>query len=102
MTKILALPGGASAGKASKAAAATAGPAGDEPLDDKCGRYLLDILAQKDGKVQRSQLALLASKVALKDPDRLAISKRMADEGFLSTNAAWTYDPASKGQLITA
>lgn len=104
VTKIHALPGAKSVSKgAGKSAAATAPESdGGETLDDKCGRYLLDILASKDGKVQRTQLALLASKAAQKDPDRLPISKRMADEAFLSTNAAWTYDASSKGQLITA
>lgn len=101
VTKIHALPG--KAGKVAKPNGKAAEVASDESsLDDKCGTYLLDILASKDGKVQRSQLALLASKVALKDPQRLDISKRMADEAFLSTQVAWKYDAASKGQLITA
>jgi hypothetical protein len=102
-TKIHALPGGKSTGKgAGKSNGADVATSDTGSLDDKCSTYLLDILASKDGKVQRSQLALLASKVALKDPQRLEISKRMADEAFLATNVAWKYDAASKGQLITA
>lgn len=97
VTKIHALPGSKVASSRTTAPASD----GELSLDDKCGSYLLDILASKDGKVQRSQLALLASKAALKDPQRLDISKRMADEAFLSTNRAWTYDASSKGQLIT-
>lgn len=109
VTKIIALPGGKAA-KVATGSTKTTAPAGDGAavpdgtLDEAVSQYLLEILASKDGKVQRSQLALLGSKFALaaKDPRRLDIAKRMADEEFLTQNLAWTYDAASKGQLITA
>lgn len=102
VTKIHALPGGKAAGKASTAAATPAAVDGEETLDGACDRFLLDVLIAKDGKVQRSQLALLASKAAQGHPRRLEISKRMADEAYLTQQTVATYDAASKGQLISA
>lgn len=103
VTKIHSLPGGKKAAAKSNGAVASADT---DSLDDKCSTYLLDILGKKDGKVQRSQLALLASKVAKEagenDEVRAAIYKRMPEEEFLATQVAWKYDAASKGQLITA
>lgn len=105
VTKIHALPGGkatvAASTKSNGAHISTDGMS----LDDKCASTLLDILALKEGKpVQRAQLALLARKLTMtsKDPQSVDISKRIMDEDFLTTNVAWTYDAASKGQQISA
>jgi hypothetical protein len=110
-TKVLSLPGEVAVGKTNGGAkAVTVGsapvgaPEGD--LDTVTGVYLLDVLnGAKDKRVQRSQLTLLLSKAAMKDPRRQDIARRGADEAFITTltdAGLVVYDPAAKPQYVTA
>ena len=105
--KVLSLPGEAptkGAAKASPAVAQSSAPEGD--LDTVTGQYLLDVLnGAKDNKVQRSQLTLLLSKAAMKDPRRQDIARRGSDEAFIATlveAGVVNYDPAAKPQYVSA
>src|ERR1700680_4328506 len=88
--KVLSLPGETPVGKANGnvkgvtvGTAPVGAPEGD--LDTVTGVYLLDVLAgAKDKRVQRSQLTLLLSKAAMKDPRRQDIARRGADEAFIA------------------
>lgn len=109
--KVLSLPGEAAPGKAignrvgtvDQITAKTA-PEGD--LDTVTGQYLLEVLGSaKDNKVQRSQLTLLLSKAAMKDPRRQDIARRGSDEAFIATlveAGIVNYDPAAKPQYVAA
>ena len=85
--------------------------AGD--LDTKTGAYLAQVVASKGGKVQRSQLTLLVSQAAMKDPQRQDIARRAADEAFLNAMSeaggvldaagnvvALKYNAAAKPQVV--
>jgi biotin carboxyl carrier protein len=112
-TKILALPGEAAKTAAAPATAtatapastASATPVSADDLDTQVGGYLLQVLAEKGGSVQRAQLTLLLSKAAMKEPNRQDIARRGADEAYLATMVAQgfiKYDPAAKPQVVTA
>jgi len=108
--KVLGLPGEVGSGKAIAGKTATAPAAGQSApegdLDTVTGQYLLEVLANaKDSKVQRSQLTLLLSKVAMKDPRRQDIARRGSDEAFIATlveAGVVNYDPAAKPQYVSA
>jgi hypothetical protein len=109
--KLLSLPGEKAVGKTNGAAVTIGGGAGasvapDGDLDTVTGIYMLDVLAgAKDKRVQRSQLTLLLSKAAMKDPRRQDIARRGADEAFIATlveTGLVVYDPAAKPQYVTA
>jgi hypothetical protein len=105
--KILGMPGAVGTVPTTTTATATAttAPAADFDLDTATFGYLAEVLAKKQGKVQRNQLTLLITQVAMKDVNRLAIAARAVDETFLATMSAMgmiRYDPAVKPQVILA
>jgi hypothetical protein len=103
--KILGMPGAVSAAPTTTTATASTAPAADFDLDTATFGYLAEVLAKKQGKVQRNQLTLLITQVAMKDVNRLAIAARAVDETFLAAMSAMgmiRYDPAVKPQVILA
>lgn len=91
-------------GKVEAAGGASAPAAdGEFDLDAAAGDALIEMLKAKKKPIQRSQIVLLVSQQAAKDPNRAAIAKRAAEEAFLANLAELgliTYDAAGKGQPV--
>lgn len=70
-------------------------------LDALAKDTLLEILGENDGKLMKSKLpGKIASKLGPKHPHREEIRKLIYADDFLATEDGWTYDQASKNQLI--
>lgn len=104
-TKVNALPGASAAGVAAGSASAASAAGGDDfDLDSATADFLKATLEAKKKPLQRSQLVLMVSQQAVKDPNRAAIAKRAAEEDFLVSLAELgivSYDPAAKGQPVS-
>lgn len=109
VTKIIALPGQVAKGGAVKGSSTTAAVAqvaaavdGDSSLSDTAAITLLEILSENDNKIQRSKLPVLVAKKHMKHAQRQELSNLVFSEEFLKTQNGWSYDPASKPQVVTA
>ena len=71
-------------------------------IQDEAVQTLLSILADNDGSVPKASLPnKTTQKLGMKHPKRDEIRKLVYSDEFLETEQGWSFDKASKKQLIT-
>lgn len=79
-----------------------AGKGATTNIEDEAVSTLLAILTDNDGSVPKASLPnKTTQKLGMKHPKRDEIRKLVYSDEFLETEQGWTYDKASKKQLIT-